>query len=761
MTDTIFSKVSHALGYHPSLCVVYTPNPDGTCGCNNPTCRAKKHSNPSARLFHVPAHGDRYGILCGESGLVVIDIDVKDPNKNGATSYAASCARLGAPPTTLTVQTPSGGWHVYFKRPAGLVARDSHSVYGPGIDVKGSNNSLVIAGVGYRVVTDAPIAELPAAWANAIAVIHNERESLTIQAVCDYANDPELLEWARERFRKICRAKPGAVEGRGGEGDMFPWQLGLEARRLGLPPEESFPIVVSIWNPKCEPPWETEGPHAHDAQRGIAWVQRKIEGAWRGADVDCIGARFLRFAEEGFPAACERIAAARNEPVHASPAQERVVMATLDATSALPLYAPKTTRRELDPDHVYSWVLPSLASSQGKKTKIGQVALQVLFSSDVWAGVWQYNEFADEIRAVNPPMPLDAEERGFSNVDVTSLLLWLESTGRTCSREAITEAVEWSARQHSFHPVREYLGALQAPDAATARHLLREVLARECFGVETDLECTYVERTLIAAVRRVFSPGCEVHSMLVLVGTQDRFKSRALKALFGGASKGGAEWFKDQMPKLEGRDASHALHGKWGIEFSELGSIVRSDNATVKEFLSRAVDEYRQFGNKQKITLRRQCVFLGTTNDDEFLRDETGNRRYWPIQIRGAIDLARIIAMRDLFWAAAKALADEGLPHWMTSDETAVAEQSKLVFVVKDPWEADVEQTIARLKMNPESKIMPTTVLNNMTLDRAERMKLNRGHLVRVGAIMRALGWRNTVVRSGIGTMRVWVKMPE
>lgn len=764
MPDTIFQKISAALGYRPSLCHVYSQREDGSCTCSNPTCRAAKHSDPTWVLYHEPNEGERYGVLCGDSGVIVIDVDVKD-GKQGAQSLYNTMQRLGPLPTTLTVQTPSGGWHIYLRRPNDCPARDSKTVYGRDIDVKGSRLGLVIVDsrAGYRVVTDAPIAPMPQAWVNAFREQIEARELVSDagsgSAVCDYENDPELLEWAREKFRKACRDKPGAVEGRGGQGDMFPWQLGLEARKLGLPPSESLPILLKLWNPKCQPPWETTGALAVDAQRGVPWLQRKIEGAWRGADVDCIGARFLRFIEPGggFQQACERIYGAR---VQATPEQERALVDALHATSPVAVVAEKSTRQKLNTDHIYTWRMPSLAALGGKKDKLTQASLQVILDCDVWAGVWQYDEFGDRVVAVNPPMTLDAEARGLSEVDVTAVLTWLESTGRTASRETIWCAIEWVARNNGFHPVREYLDALPPLTSIDhARSVLRDVLARECFGVETDLEATYIERTMIAAVRRIFAPGCEVHTMLVLVGKQDRFKSRALKALFS------PPWFKDQMPKLEGRDASHALHGKWGIEFSELGSIIRSDNATVKEFLSRAVDEYREYGTKQKIVYPRQCVFFGTTNDDEFLRDETGNRRFWPVMIMCIINLQKIVELRDMFWAAAKMLADEGAPHWFTASETEAAEPTKLAFVVSDPWELEIAQCFTRLRMDPERLITTSDVLLMYAgTERGRQIKLTRGDQMRVAAILKKLGYANRVVgdpKNAYKTKRAWYKPDE
>lgn len=752
MADEIFEKLSRALGYAPSTCVVYE-NVNDTCQCGNATCRAKKHPNPAIRLTSPPHPGQRYGVLCGASGVVVLDLDVKN-NAVGLASYQASIARLGPIPTTFTVQTPSGGWHIYTKRPHGVTMRDSKSVYGKDIDVKGAELGLVIVDTkaGYSIVTDAPIVELPPAWANALAVQYEEG-AVASEAWCDYLDDPEMLEYARNKFREICKQKPGAVEGHGGQGDMYPWELGLAARKLGLPPLESLPIVLKIWNPKCSPPWATTGSLAVDAQRGVPHLQRKIEGAWRGASTAVTGARAYWYAERGFQESAERIMAARGISLSTTPEQEKKILDTLHETTAGGVYADRISRRKHDPNHRYTWQMPSIVGVQGKKDQISVSALQLYLNTDVWAGVWQYDSFADELHAIDPPMQLDAEISGLSRVDVTKISTWLHSTGRNTNRKDIIEAVHAVAHSNTYHPVREYLDELPALFGGLdhARHVLRTIVATEIFGVQTELECDYIERTLIAAVRRIRTPGCEMHDMLVLVGKQAMYKSRSLKALFGD------EWFRDQMPEIKNRDGSHALHGKWGVEFSELGSILRAENHTAKEFLSRSTDEYRQFNTDEKIRRPRQCVMFGTTNDDEFLRDETGNRRYRPCNIHRPIDLARIKQLRNVIWSAACMLEAEGLPHWFDPEESDAAEASKSSYVVSDPWAPEIEATIRRLHAVPESHVSTTDVLLAYAgADRNRQLKLTRGEQMRVNAILKKLGYTNSVIWVNNACKRAW-----
>ncbi len=166
--------------------------------------------------------------------------------------------------------------------------------------------------------------------------------------------------------------------------------------------------------------------------------------------------------------------------------------------------------------------------------------------------------------------------------------------------------------------------------------------------------------------------------MLVLQGEQGHNKSRFCAALFG-------DYFRDQMPALDSKDASIALEGYWGIEIAEMTAFSKSAEATKKEFLSRCTDKYRPVWAKDTREFPRQCVFIGTTNDDDFLRDPTGARRYDVCEIQHAIALDELD--RDAFWAAACALESAGEPHFRRVDE---GEDASLRFGAEDAWTSDV-----------------------------------------------------------------------
>ncbi|MDP2185378.1 MAG: virulence-associated E family protein, partial [Xanthomonadales bacterium] len=191
---------------------------------------------------------------------------------------------------------------------------------------------------------------------------------------------------------------------------------------------------------------------------------------------------------------------------------------------------------------------------------------------------------------------------------------------------------------------------------------------------------------LISAVARIFRPGVKADHMLILEGPQGARKSTAIKVLAG------EEWFTDELPELGSKDAAIHMQGIWIVEIAELDAIGRAEVSRIKAFLTRTTDRFRPPYGRYTVEVPRQCVFAGTVNPDTYLRDETGNRRFWPLRC-GTIDIAALARDRDQLWAEALHRFREGAIWWI--DDAALladAREAQDQRYQADAWDARIDR---------------------------------------------------------------------
>jgi predicted P-loop ATPase len=307
-------------------------------------------------------------------------------------------------------------------------------------------------------------------------------------------------------------------------------------------------------------------------------------------------------------------------------------------------------------------------------------AITALREAAEWAGVLGYNEFAHSTMQKGPPWDStgrDLPSDWAPNDDVLTTE-WLHHQGIYVSVEAAGQAIEAIARERPFHPVREYLKVL----AWDGTHRLASWLP-EYLGVTPSAYAAAVgSRWMISAVARVFEPGCKADCCLILEGEQGIRKSTALRAL-------AEPWFTDEIADLGSKDAALQTRGVWVIEIAELESLSRTEVSKIKAFMSRATDRFRPPYGKRPVESPRQCVFAGSVNHGTYLRDETGGRRFWPVECQAAvIDVEGLQGVRDQLWAEAAYLYFEGKPWWLDSIELnrdAAVEQADRY--EGDPWD--------------------------------------------------------------------------
>jgi putative DNA primase/helicase len=273
-------------------------------------------------------------------------------------------------------------------------------------------------------------------------------------------------------------------------------------------------------------------------------------------------------------------------------------------------------------------------------------------------------------------------------------------------------SLAWDGRQRLDSWLSDYMGVAPSPHAAAAGRMW-----------------------LISAVARALEHGCQVDHVLVLEGGQGEGKSSALRCLANG--------FFGNLPSL--RDpvrAASAIRGRWIVEIGELDAIKGSAASATKDFISQPTDRFRPAYARMEITSRRSCVFAGTTNEDQYLEDPTGARRYWPVRCT-TIDLPSLARDRNLLWAEAVARYDDGQAWWPTPEERAALAQAAEERQVEDVWE---EAILAAAALGEDTTA--GLLIRAVGLERSQQSARDAG---RVHAIMNRSGYRQVRRRDDSG----------
>lgn len=308
------------------------------------------------------------------------------------------------------------------------------------------------------------------------------------------------------------------------------------------------------------------------------------------------------------------------------------------------------------------------------------------------------------------------------------------------AKDRFYDIINDNARRRSFHPVIDYLDALAWDGVARLDTWLIEYGGAE----DTEFVRTVGALPLIAAVRRVRLPGCKFDEMLVFESPQGAFKSSALREL---AVK--SEWFCDDLPlDADTRLVMERLAGRWIVEAAELKGLRRGEVEKVKAMQSRTVDKARLAYGRLPVEQPRQCVFFGTTNNDDYLRDATGNRRFWPVKIK-RFDIEALRRDRDQLWAEAVVRERSGasirLPERLWP--AAQAEQEKRQTL--DPFFEALSDALD----GREGKIRSEAVWHIVGM--SDPAKRSQDHNNRIGAAMQALGWTRKKARFS-GSKAIW-----
>ena len=249
----------------------------------------------------------------------------------------------------------------------------------------------------------------------------------------------------------------------------------------------------------------------------------------------------------------------------------------------------------------------------------------LIFKHDpVAKGLVAFNQMSSRIElARKPPWRQSfAPNTPWQDCDDCALQNYIDRTYELSCNTVFLRVFNEYAHHNSFHPVQDFFNALPAWDG---QHRAESLLIDNLGADDTPYVRAATKHWLLAAVARIFNPGCKFDYCLVLKGKQGIGKSTLLQRL-GGA------WF-GELNSIQGKDAVGDLQGLWIVELVEMQATKRADNEQIKSFLSACKDRARLSYDRRTSEFPRQCVFAATTNEHEFLRDQTGGRRFWIVDL--------------------------------------------------------------------------------------------------------------------------------
>jgi predicted P-loop ATPase len=339
------------------------------------------------------------------------------------------------------------------------------------------------------------------------------------------------------------------------------------------------------------------------------------------------------------------------------------------------------------------WTKQLLVDGRGNVLANPENLRLYLVHHDAWRGVLTYDEFVERTVLIKPIPGTPArgfKPRDLADHDAFEAVSWFNRNGfpKLSSEFLVDSAMKSHARLNAIHPIRHYLDSLGWDGRPRLDRWLEVYCGSEPQPGEIEYYGQVGAKFFIGAVARAYRPGVKVDAALILEGPQGAGKSTALRILCGDA------YFGDNLPSMSSKDASSYIRGKWIVELGELAAMQRSEVEIVKAFISRTEERFRPAYGRNEVRYPRQCVFVGTTNRSDFLRDETGNRRFWPVSV-GRVDIDAIERDRDQLWAEAVHRFNGGELWWLEGEVAKVASEVQESRVQEDAWRGEIANYLA------------------------------------------------------------------
>jgi putative DNA primase/helicase len=350
-------------------------------------------------------------------------------------------------------------------------------------------------------------------------------------------------------------------------------------------------------------------------------------------------------------------------------------------------------------------------------------------------GIVWFDTFHDKVFTIDPETKQRRE--WCDNDDVLLMTYFQRELGITkMSVEQVRMAVNMYARKHKRNEPKDWLESLKHDGVDRLSHFFERYYGTDYSGYTHKAGMNF----WVGMIARIYRPGCKNDHMIVLEGPQGVGKSRSLEII-------GGDWYAEASESIQsGADFYMTLQGKILIEFGELDSFGKAEVTKIKQIISCSKDRYRGSYDRRPTDHPRQGIFAGSTNEDAYLRDTTGGRRFWPIITRN-IDIQALTKDRDQLFAQAVLQYKQDDEWWiMPGDETREVQESRRQ---RDEWEQAIE---GHTQFKEEITITELAV---------ECLKVDLGRLdkqtqMRIANVLRALKWTRSKTRRGDRTIWAW-----
>jgi len=388
-----------------------------------------------------------------------------------------------------------------------------------------------------------------------------------------------------------------------------------------------------------------------------------------------------------------------------------------------------------DPDPAALNRLEQYKDKQGNLTGQAKASRRNIFLILTYDKRWKtriwLNDFAGSLMI---------DDREYEDVDDTEIMLWLDQVYQMkVGTEAVKEMTSFVGNRNKKNPLHDWLNQKHWDETSRLHDWIIKATGCE----DTELHREIGRRWLIQAIARAMTPGCKADCVLILIGKQGAKKSTLLRTLAS------TRFFADTPIDIGSPNAYTQIRRAWIYEVAELDSVRRSANSATKAFLSAQEDVYRPAYGRHAVTVKRHVCFAGTTNEAQFINDQTGSRRYWPVKV-GDIDIEWVARNRNQLWAEAIIEFNAGERWWLEDEVSKSLSEESEQYRHVDPW---MERISDWLVGNSASVTTRNILENGLKL---EANQMTRSAEMRIGEVMRDLGYERKRGRKGGKRIYEW-----